>query len=146
MICWTHWIAQVQRHKALVTNVLYLSQAHLDLVWKVSESLSPAQFNSIVKSVNDRLKWWLHKWQKGSGCELLYLFVCVPFTMKLLLSFQEGYFLKSKVEFPTSLPWDLFHPWTGHLCHYISIEQDLHLHLLKLTSWMTADKKVTKNE
>ena len=24
-------------------------------------------YNSIVKSVNDRLKWWLHKWQKGSG-------------------------------------------------------------------------------
>lgn len=144
MICWTHWIAQVQRHTALVTNVLYLSQAHLDLVWKISESLSPAQFN--CQKCKWPFKMMTSQVTKGNGCELLYLFLCVPFIMKLLLSFQEGYFLKSKVKFPTSLPWDLFHPWTGRLYHYISTEQDLHLHLLKLTSWMTADKKVTKNE
>ena len=45
MICRTHWIAQAERDTALATNVLYLSQAHLDLVWKISESLSPIQFN-----------------------------------------------------------------------------------------------------
>ena len=54
MICRTHWIAQVERDTALVTNVLYLSQAHLDLVWKICESLSPIQFNC-------------QKCQKGSG-------------------------------------------------------------------------------
>ena len=54
MICRTHWIAQVERDTALVTNVLYLSQVHLDLVWKICESLSPIQFNC-------------QKCQKGSG-------------------------------------------------------------------------------
>lgn len=111
----------------------------ITLIWIIFER-SPRVFplhNSIVKGVNDRLKWWLHKWHKGSGSKrVIEVWTCY---FKIWCSTLERTKIVSCFMFPTQ-------PYTLSTAIYTLCAPYIHPYTLLQWNLSCRYKKVISNK